>query len=704
MAQVPYSPVPDVSENLAPTPKLSVNTPPDAFGAAVGKGLSTLGEVTQQASGEIFARAQAMQQLKNETDTRRQSVVALQQISDRTAQFQTQYGEHAGPEQYQQFMKDISDIREKNRAGLTNPASQALYDAESFRYVGNAIMSGGRHSAEQLKSTAIVTNQMAQKAAIDSAAIDPLNDKAVQDSLTKAESTARQDADFHGISDPAVVNEQVAIAKSAVASKQITALLDQGKPEQARAILTKYGADGTIRGADMGPLQKTLMSQENLVGSKHIADGLRDGTNLAMGEKIVPMDSAKAAILGNESGGDYTAVGPTTKDGDHAYGKYQVKGSSLPGFLSQAGLPKMSPDEFRANPAAQEKVFETVFGGYMQKYGTFNKAAEAWFGGEGSVGKNVSGDGYTSVPSYLAKANATLYKNASVVDKVAMGRDLAQKQSPDNPIQADTTESRIVANHHQEIAEAKQSDEQKWGGIYTAVEAQKGKGAVSLDTMMQNPDFAKTYNALAPKEQLKTQAILATAARSDNVESEARQANFNRLQGQAYIDPEGFKAAKLYDTDLTAQQRSDLVNLHGTLLKNGVLQDPVLQKAMRDPGVIAVASTIGVSPKNKTEWSSFTGALAEDIKFARATGKEPNADDVQNMANKLVQDRAGSGIFFNDKEYRIPLHGIPEPVVTKEREMLRGKLGRDPTDNEIERLHALSLYVATQKKKAQPNG
>jgi hypothetical protein len=132
---------------------------------------------------------------------------------------------------------------------------------------------------------------------------------------------------------------------------------------------------------------------------------------LSYGAGVVSMDRAKNAIGTFESGNDYSSVGPPTKLG-RALGRYQVMEKELSGQLKQAGLPSMTSQEFLRDPKAQDKLFETVFGGIMEKRGNFNDAASIWFSGrpvaEAGGRKDVLG---TTVPMYLANTNAILAKD-----------------------------------------------------------------------------------------------------------------------------------------------------------------------------------------------------------------------------------------------------------------------------------------------------
>lgn len=90
------------------------------------------------------------------------------------------------------------------------------------------------------------------------------------------------------------------------------------------------------------------------------------------------------AIASIESGGKYDAMGPVTRTGDRAHGKYQIMGANI-GPWSQAALGRqVTPQEFLANPQLQDQIFQHQFGQYVQKYGP-EGAARAWFAGEGGM-------------------------------------------------------------------------------------------------------------------------------------------------------------------------------------------------------------------------------------------------------------------------------------------------------------------------------
>jgi hypothetical protein len=104
----------------------------------------------------------------------------------------------------------------------------------------------------------------------------------------------------------------------------------------------------------------------------------------ATAPQAAPSGDFASAISGIESGGKYDALGPVTKTGDRAYGKYQVMGANVPAWTKAHVGQEMTPEQFLADPKIQDAVFKGQFGQYAQKHGP-EGAARAWFAGEGGM-------------------------------------------------------------------------------------------------------------------------------------------------------------------------------------------------------------------------------------------------------------------------------------------------------------------------------
>ena len=102
----------------------------------------------------------------------------------------------------------------------------------------------------------------------------------------------------------------------------------------------------------------------------------------------MPVVRAAEAIRSIESSNNYRALGPTIDDpnsmyyGDRAYGAYQVMGKNIGPWTREVLGKEMTPEEFLADRAAQDKVFQAKFGQSFYKHGNLEDAASTWFTGQ----------------------------------------------------------------------------------------------------------------------------------------------------------------------------------------------------------------------------------------------------------------------------------------------------------------------------------
>ena len=288
------------------------------------------------------------------------------------------------------------------------------------------------------------------------------------------------------------------------------------------------------------------------------------------------MDNAyRDAIAGIESAGsgDYGALGPATKGGDRAYGRYQVMGANIPEWTQAALGRPMTPQEFLQNPEAQDAVFDHRFGSYVQKYGP-EGAAKAWFAGEGGMknpnARDVLG---TSVEDYGRKFTQN------------MGGRSIQWDAP----QAGEQKLSTVQKRQQDIAEMKAS-------------------GVQVDDMMA-------------QEYIKTGAFPKSSAQVPQLS--AGEAAAVRKQHKELKDALGaFKAfdqavnetGNLVTAQFSAEERGRLGTAYNNarsylrvLYNTGVLQPgelPMLEKALRDP-----TGAAAYDPRTRGEIQAQLGEL-----------------------------------------------------------------------------------------------
>lgn len=119
---------------------------------------------------------------------------------------------------------------------------------------------------------------------------------------------------------------------------------------------------------------------------------------------------AKAiANIESRGSGGYSAIGPKTKRGNRAYGKYQVMDFNIPSWTKKHLGKSLTPEQFLASPQAQDAVFRGEFGSSVAKYGNPQDAASVWFTGKplakGANNRDILG---TTGQGYVNKFNKEL--------------------------------------------------------------------------------------------------------------------------------------------------------------------------------------------------------------------------------------------------------------------------------------------------------
>ena len=135
---------------------------------------------------------------------------------------------------------------------------------------------------------------------------------------------------------------------------------------------------------------------------------LKDGGRVGYDDGGVVDDDIETylrPLAKGETGGEkdpYAALGPLSRRGDRAYGKYQIMGENIPKWSREAGLGALTPEEFLSNPKSQEAIARAKFGEYLKRTGSPEEAAAMWFAGPGYKShpgaKDVLG---TSIPKYM---------------------------------------------------------------------------------------------------------------------------------------------------------------------------------------------------------------------------------------------------------------------------------------------------------------
>lgn len=133
--------------------------------------------------------------------------------------------------------------------------------------------------------------------------------------------------------------------------------------------------------------------------------------NMNLPSSILANRQAISMIESGSAEGNYDALGPWTKSGDRAYGRYQVMGDNVPSWSEKYYGQRLTPDQYLGNQKAQDAVFDGQFGSYVKQYGNPQDAASKWFTGrplaEGANRADING---TTGSQYVDKFNQNLQK------------------------------------------------------------------------------------------------------------------------------------------------------------------------------------------------------------------------------------------------------------------------------------------------------
>lgn len=220
----------------------------------------------------------------------------------------------------------------------------------------------------------------------------------------------------------------------------------------------------------------------------------------AMGEPTV--ENLKAAVMGQESGGDAGAVNARTG----AYGLFQILPDNWPEWSAQAGIPGAD----MSDPEAQKKVAAFKLGEYAQKYGV-EGALVAWYAGpaNGQRWKDgapdaIDGNGnhYSwdapqgngdepSIRQYMQEVKARLFKGGQPQEETAaqaqQRKELIQRNVATRIQNLRRKEAQTVENQRAEVAEK--------------VAAVVANGGTEADVLKVKQDYAATHSEYAKAEQ-----------------------------------------------------------------------------------------------------------------------------------------------------------------------------------------------------------
>jgi hypothetical protein len=702
MPQVPFNPIPSVAPGSTPQSRMQVDVSAATFGGDVGRAIEGLGGQLKSSGNELFERGIAMQTLYNHSEAQEADAKYTEAAGLLHAEYNTLQGK-AAVDAYKPYIENLKKARQDIRDGLSNEASQKLFESSSNGTLGRTIFNGAGHAAGENKKYALGASTARVSAIGNNTLSFPEDDRTFRDGLVKTEEEVRAQGNLMGLS-PEAIDEAVSMQKSKLWGERV-----KGMAKQDPIVAGKWLDDGVkrgdIRGEDIGKLTNLVQQQRNTVGARMISKQVTDG-GLQWGAGQVDIRRAADAIGGFESGGRYDLQGPevfskkTGASRGRALGKYQVMPENLPGWLNEAGMQSMTQAEFLKSPAAQDQLFNFKFGQFMKQTGNFNDAASIWFSGQpiakaGNVNDATPTSKGNTVPSYISGVNAILARNAPVSEKVAMGEKLAAAQVPDDPLFPEYVQQRIMTDHNRVIAIKKDDEFNNRQTIENGLMGgREGKLPTTVEELTADPKASEAWEKLLPQTQRRYMKVLAGNAEGGDIAwSDESLRKYQNLKGQAASNPADFIDLDVVSERLPNSAKRELINLQGRL-KGKAEGDPRVARAMN---ILAPdLQAAGIDKKNKEEYYQYTGALADQLsQFAEENKRPPKAEEVQLMGRRLMQTQRSTGFFGSLFGSKTPTYQVPVPDDEAEKIKQSGewsKMSITPTPEQIQRIYTRALY------------
>lgn len=173
-------------------------------------------------------------------------------------------------------------------------------------------------------------------------------------------------------------------------------LATTGQPMQTPLAKPMFGATAPPEDEDIKGGNASSFSEGPTSEGRKKSDG--EGKDLSREANAI-------ASIESKGSGDYSAMGPQTRTGDRAYGKYQVMGANVGPWTQEVLGKAMTPEEFMRDPAAQDKVFQTKF---AQGGNNDSDRASVWFTGKPLAQGAGRSDGYINGQQYVDRFNKAM--------------------------------------------------------------------------------------------------------------------------------------------------------------------------------------------------------------------------------------------------------------------------------------------------------
>lgn len=686
MPQVPYLPVPDVAPTNAGTPRLNVSAPAAAFGGAVGEALKGAGANLEHAGNEIFSRAIAIQNLRNETEAKEADANYMIATGEKHAEFSSLQGK-AAVDAYPKYVQDLQDLRKNYRDTLSNPMAQKMFDSSALQNMSRTIFNGAGHAAQQDKVYSNNTSKARVDALKDSALGTPTDEKAFQQSIEKTRSEVQHQGEIGGWSKEQTDNQ----TNHDISGLWTSRIIGLAKDNPFKAKDMFEANRNQILFQDQEKADRVVTSQLHTAGSRNISDAVNAGWAPYMkssdADKAVGVQEPLVRIVKEAQrahpeieftiGGQGGRRTPQEQAVLVAQGRSQTYNSNhlTGGAIDLVPLKNGQPDY-------------NDMGGYAKIEAAIKEASE-------KLGIPLSGEhdkikswdqGHYSIPRDLDMKSVPKAVEEPLQNRVDRAMDYAKQRTPDDGTFHDFVRDRVITDFSRAKSIQRDADYTNTNTIDGALVGNYANGKIpsSVEELKAlDPRVEAAWNNLDETKQKKVIKDLSTQkATKDDL------SRYQELKGMAENHPEEFSQVDITgEKNLRDATKKELINLQLKKYKDAQA-DPKVTHAL---GILK--PTIEAARFDKEQKNKFTGALQDALVDAQSkSGKPPNAKEIQEIGARLLQDQVKPGWLWNStqKTFEVPVPDNESEKIKADPYWAQRKI--TPSDEMIQRIYTQQLY------------
>lgn len=703
MPRVPYNPVPEVSPANAPAPRISIATPPAAFGVGIADSIERFGGTADKVGNELFERAYAMQQLRNETESNEAVAEAEKRGSLLYENFKSQQGLNA-VNGFQKYQADLEAGRKEVRDGLSNDMVRKMYDRSATSLTNRLMTYGAGHAAQQNKVAADGAALAGIKTVQDRILQNPDDDIGYRNGVNEIVDKTHIQADIRGWGKDEI-DQNVTKNVSALMRSRIDGV-NRTDPDKAKQMLEANRQ--YMHYEDVNHLEPKIQQQTRIVGSRNISDAVNKGwapyMTPAQIDRMSGVQEPLARILQQaQRDNPNLQILPVSGYRTTAeQAEIRARHEAMPGGVF--AHPAAKPGESYHNYG---RAFDVVPGAnttYAQ-IGVAIKAASTKLGIPLSPEHDRLGDrdpGHFSIPKDYDVGSAPKKVEEAEQSRIDRARDFAAKQYPDDPLYADIARDRTQADfRHQKEVQHNQDIANNQTLTQLMMDRGDGHPAKIIDEILANPQGRSAYDALDPGEQAKWQGKINTY--NNSIAQKTDEAYLTQLRGMKETDRDGFMGVNAFDPKLPLSQpaRRQVIAWQSEKRK-----DPTTSLRIQQAQHILGPTLAGVIDKkdDENEYWEFWGAMDDAMNYeVQRTGKQLSFDEVKKIGDRLLYTITPKGWFSS----AVQIFNRGDSTTREERDAIRAAMLRDNpyadiSDRAITRALALKYYKDMGKGATAP--